>query len=86
MTLFEHENECVCSYTIFIVLAVIALTISIGIGVSFAYKYMNHVKKTDKKNISLLKLEMGQVKGININNRRYYFFNDTINIEVFDSN
>ena len=29
---------------------------------------------------------MGQVKEINIENRTYYFFNDMINIEVFDSN
>ena len=27
MVLFEHENECVCSYTICVVLAVIVLTI-----------------------------------------------------------
>ena len=32
MALFEHGNECVCSYTICVVLAVIALAISIGIG------------------------------------------------------
>ena len=42
MVLFEHENECVYSYTICVVLAVIVLTISIGIGGYFAYKYMNH--------------------------------------------
>ena len=29
---------------------------------------------------------MGQVKEINIKNRTYYFFNDMINIEEFDSN
>ena len=28
---------------------------------------------------------MGEVKEINIKNRTYYFFNDTINIEEFDS-
>ena len=37
MALFEHGNECVCSYTVFVVLAVIALTISIGLGAYFAY-------------------------------------------------
>ena len=42
MALFEHENECVCSYTLFVVLSVIVLTISIEIGVYFVYKYMNH--------------------------------------------
>ena len=36
MALFEHENECVCPYTICVVLAVIVLTISIGIGAYFA--------------------------------------------------
>ena len=29
IALFEHVNECVCSYTVFIVLSVIALTICI---------------------------------------------------------
>ena len=29
---------------------------------------------------------MGQVKETNIKNRTYYFFNDMISIEVFDSN
>ena len=29
---------------------------------------------------------MGQVKEINIKKQTYYFFNDMINIEVFDSN
>ena len=38
VTLFEHENESVCFYTVFIVLAVIALTVSIGIGAYFTYK------------------------------------------------
>ena len=29
---------------------------------------------------------MGEVREINVKNRSYYFFNDMINIEVFDSN
>ena len=29
---------------------------------------------------------MRQVKEVNIKNRTYYFFNDMINTEVFDSN
>ena len=45
MVLFEHDNECLCSYTFCVVLAVIVLTISIGFGAYFAYKYMNHSKK-----------------------------------------
>ena len=42
MALFEHRNECVCSYTICVILAVIALTISIGTGAYLGYKYINH--------------------------------------------
>ena len=41
IALFEHVNECVCSYTVFIVLGVIALTIGIGIGAYFTYRYIN---------------------------------------------
>ena len=37
MVLFEHENECVCFYTIYVVLAVIILSVSIGIGAYIAY-------------------------------------------------
>ena len=48
MVLFEHGNECVCSYTICVVLVVIA--ISIGIGTYFVYcKYMNHNKENVSK-------------------------------------
>ena len=36
LALFEHGNECVCSYTIFVILAAIAVTISIEIGACFA--------------------------------------------------
>ena len=42
MALFEHRNECVCSFTICFILALIALTIRNGIGAYFAYKYMDH--------------------------------------------
>ena len=42
ITLFEHDNKCVCSYTICVVLAEISLAISIGIGAYFAYKHINH--------------------------------------------
>ena len=44
VALFEHVNECVCSYTVCIVLTVIALTVSIGIGAYFIYKYINRNK------------------------------------------
>ena len=49
VTLFEHENECVCFYAVFIVLAVTALTVSIGIGACFTYKYI----KRNKENVSI---------------------------------
>ena len=38
IALFDHENECVCSYTVCIVSGVINLTICIGIGAYFPYK------------------------------------------------
>ena len=47
IALFEHGDECACSYTICIVLGVIALTIYIGIDAYFTYKYINR----DKENV-----------------------------------
>ena len=44
IALFEHGNECVCSYTVCIVLGTIALTICIGMGVYFTYRYINRNK------------------------------------------
>ena len=49
VTLFEHVNECVYSYTVCTVLAVIALTVSIGVGAYFTYKYINR----NKENVSI---------------------------------
>ena len=49
IALFEHVNECVCSYTVSIVLGVIALTICIGIGAYFTYKYINRNKENVSK-------------------------------------
>ena len=49
IALFEHGNECVCSYTVCIVLGVIALTICIGIGAYFTYKYINRNKENVSK-------------------------------------
>ena len=49
VTLFEHVNECVCSYTFCIVLGVIALTICIWIGAYFTYKYINRNKENVSK-------------------------------------
>ena len=37
MALFEHGNECVCSYTICVMLVVIVLTISTEIGAYFVF-------------------------------------------------
>ena len=45
IALFEHLNECVCSYTVCIVLGIITLTIWIGVGAYFTYKYMNRNKE-----------------------------------------
>ena len=45
VTLFEHVNECVCSYTVCTVLGVITLTICIGISAYFTYKYINRNKE-----------------------------------------
>ena len=49
IALFEHVNECVCSYTFFIVLAAIVLTICIGIGAYFTYKYISRNKENVSK-------------------------------------
>ena len=45
IALFEHGNECVCSYTVRVVVAVISLTVSIGINAYFTYKYVNRNKE-----------------------------------------
>ena len=57
LALFEHENECVCSYTVCVVLAVIPLTIRTGIGAYFAYKCMNHWYL--KKDVTRIKFGRG---------------------------
>ena len=49
VALFEHVNECVCSYTVCTVLGVIALTICIGISPYFVYKYINRNRKNVSK-------------------------------------
>ena len=48
IALFEHKNECACSYTVFIVLDVKPLTVSIGIGDYFINKYIS----SNKENVS----------------------------------
>ena len=89
ITLAGHENVCVCSCTISVVLIVVIFTISIGISAYFVYSHCylrKNVTRVKFSNSNLMNLSMGQVKEINIKNRTYYFFNDMINIEVFDSN
>ena len=50
LTLFEHENKCKSSCTIYLVLIAVVFSICIGIGTYFVYyKYMNHSKKTALK-------------------------------------
>ena len=90
--LFEHVNECACSYTVYIILAVIALTVSIGVGAYFTYKYINRNKENVSKYDytyqakSYWSYKMGEVKKINIKNRTYYFYNDMINLKNFEPN
>ena len=87
IALFEHGNECVCSYTVCISLGVIALTIWIGIGAYFTYKYINRNKENVSKydhtyqSKNCQPYKMGEVKQINIKNRSYYFYNDMNNIK-----
>ena len=51
MALFEHGNECLCSYAICVVLVVIVLTSSTGIGTCFVLsrRYLKKDVTRDKK-------------------------------------
>ena len=77
ISLSEHGNERVYSYTVFIVLGIIASTVNIGISASFTYKYISRNKENvsiydyvyQAKNYYLYK--MGDVKHVNIKNRTY---------------
>ena len=53
ITLSENENKYKCSScTLYIVLFSIVFTINVEIGTYFvSYKYMNHNKETDRKEI-----------------------------------
>ena len=57
MALFEHENECVFSYTICVVYVVIALTINIRIAAYFTCKYMNRNRKLLLRKVWTIKKE-----------------------------
>ena len=78
---------------IYIVLFSISFIINIGIATYFIYyKYINH----NEENVSVYdyvyqekinnNIKMGFVKQIDIKNRTYYFYNDSINIKKSDSN
>ena len=90
MALFEHGNECVCSYTICVVLIVIALVISIGIGAYFVYKYMNRNKEFVSRENYVYQAKNYWYKWeipnkLTLKIEHITFFNDMINIKDFDS-
>ena len=73
----------------------IIFTINAGIVTYFVYyKYMNHNKEIGaekgfnyQKTFHYRSYKMAtDVKSIDIKNRTYYFFNDMVNIKVFDPN
>ena len=95
IALAEHESRRRCSScTLYIVLFSIILTIGIGIG-----SYFLHFHWYLKKMLLVLRLVpvlkqkfdywsykmAADVKGINIKNWTYYFFDDMINLNNFDS-
>ena len=65
MALFEHKNECVCSYTICVVLAVIVLTISIGIGAYFVYSCWYLIKDVTRDKELGVKIKQQSIELIN---------------------
>ena len=88
----KNEDKC-SSCILYIVLFSIFFTINIGIATYFIYyKYINH----NEENVSVYdyvyqekinnNIKMGFVKQIDIKNRTYYFYNDSINIKKSDSN
>ena len=90
MVLFEHGNECVCSYTICVVLIVIALVISVGIGAYFAYKYTNRNKEFVSRDNYVYQATNHWYKWeipnkLTLKIEYITFFNDMINIKDFDS-
>ena len=95
ITLAAHENKHKCSScTLYIVLFSIVFTINVGIGTYFVYhKYMNRDKKTGTKESFNYQTALdyqaykiaANTKSTDIKNITYYFFDDMINIENFDS-
>ena len=86
--LTENIHKC-SSCVLYIVLFSIIFTTNIRVGTYFVYyKYMNLKKMflymiMSKSNKLLI--YMGNIKEINIKSQTYYFFNDMINIEDFNS-
>ena len=62
IALFEHKNECVCSYTVFVVFGVIVLTICVGIGAYYTYKYISRNKEMFLYIIVFIKQKINHVK------------------------
>ena len=71
MALFEHGNECLCSYAICVVLVVIVLTSSTGIGTCFVLS-RRYLKKdvTRDKNWVLKKILIIKQRSIELINWR----------------
>ena len=76
LALFEHGNECVCSYTICVILAAIAVTISIEIGACFACsrwyskKILLSIKNCVLKKVLIIKQQfIGLMNGKSQTNR-----------------
>ena len=62
IALFEHKNECVCSYTVFVDFGVIVLTICVGIGAYYTYKYISRNKEMFLYIIVFIKQKINHVK------------------------
>ena len=78
----------------YIVLFSIIFTIKVAIGTYFAYyKCMNHAKTTDAKKSFIKVLTLyywtykvtANTESIDIKNQTYYFFNDMMDLNDFDS-
>ena len=92
VTLGADENKHKCSScTPYIVLFSIIFTINVGISTYFIYfhwylkKDAIRVKFGSHTQTTIMDLQMGKVKQIEIKNRIYYFYNDIINIEELNS-
>ena len=80
-----HKNVCLCSYTICVMLAVIVLAISVGIGAYFTYSRWYLLSRIALKQ-QFNELINGKSQTNRDQNRTYYFYNNIINIEEFNSN